>query len=269
MVVVALPGDVVADVLAQLDVSPVHVRVLKDVPAENASWLVETSRGTAGVLRRYHDRATAPDIAYEHHLLIGLSEGGWTVPQPISELVHVQGRWYCLTRFVPGQAVTAETPAYRYQRGRDLAKLNVALRALATDAGQRPGWQAQHQGITVHRAIDWPRVLETFANHDPRLAAWAALAATTSQQEVARVGADRLPLTLVHGDFAEWNVHYDSEHQLTGVVDFGLSHLDSRPYELAIARTYRSPEAVAGYRDELRRQDWPLSERGPIARCRP
>lgn len=44
-----------------------------------------------------------------------------------------------------------------------------------------------------------------------------------------------------------------------GVIDFGLAHLDSRPYELAIARTYRALEAAAAYRAELARAGWPLS----------
>jgi len=64
---------------------------------------------------------------------------------------------------------------------------------------------------------------------------------------------------VVHGDFAEWNVHHD-RGRLAGVIDFGLTHLDSRPYELAIARTYRSPETMAAYRAELVRHHWPLSE---------
>ena len=66
-------------------------------------------------------------------------------------------------------------------------------------------------------------------------------------------------MLVVHGDFAEWNVHYEGD-RLAGVIDFGLTHVDSRPYELAIARTYRSPQTVDAYRDELTRYDWPLSD---------
>jgi Ser/Thr protein kinase RdoA (MazF antagonist) len=80
-----------------------------------------------------------------------------------------------------------------------------------------------------------------------------------------------LPVTVVHGDFHEQNVHY--EHgRLAGVIDFALTHLDSRPYELAIARTYRVPQAIAAYRAELARNGWALSELedtalGPISRA--
>ena len=60
--------------------------------------------------------------------------------------------------------------------------------------------------------------------------------------------------------------------RLAGVVDFGLTHLDSRPYELAIARTYRSPQTADAYRAELTRNGWPLSELeeaalGPVYRA--
>lgn len=66
---------------------------------------------------------------------------------------------------------------------------------------------------------------------------------------LAAIGADELPVTVVHGDFHEQNVHYEHGH-LAGVIDFGLTHLDSRPYELAIARTWRSPETIAAYGEE-------------------
>jgi hypothetical protein len=53
-------------------------------------------------------------------------------------------------------------------------------------------------------------------------------------------------------------VHY-RYGRLAGVIDFGLTHQDSRPYELAIARTYRALETADAYRGELVRSGWPLS----------
>ena len=53
-------------------------------------------------------------------------------------------------------------------------------------------------------------------------------------------------------------MHYQ-KGRLAGVIDFALTHLDARPYELAIARTYRAQEATAAYRAELARNGWPLS----------
>jgi homoserine kinase type II len=93
----------------------------------------------------------------------------------------------------------------------------------------------------------------------PRLSAWAHAAAAATRTALTAIGAADLPVTVVHGDFAEWNVHYQ-RGRLAGVIDFGLAHLDSRPYELAIARTYRAPEATRAYRAELAHGGWPLSE---------
>lgn len=58
---------------------------------------------------------------------------------------------------------------------------------------------------------------------------------------------------------------------LAGVVDFALTHLDSRPVDLAAARAYRAPQLLAGYRAEIARQGRPLTEAeeraiGPIHR---
>ncbi len=93
----------------------------------------------------------------------------------------------------------------------------------------------------------------------PRLGVWAQAAASRSREALAEVGADELPVMVVHGDFAAWNVHYQGG-RLAGVIDFGLTHLDSRPYELAIARTWRAPAAREAYRSELARLGWPLSD---------
>ena len=84
-------------------------------------------------------------------------------------------------------------------------------------------------------------------------------AAERTREALAAIGAAELPVTVIHGDFAEWNVHY-THGMLAGVIDFGLTHLDSRPYELAIARTYRAPEATDAYRAELARLGWPLTD---------
>lgn len=248
----------VKEVLILLNLGVRQVRTLKDLPSENGSWLVDTLDGVRVVLRRYHDQSTAEDLAYEHAVLRHLSSIGWVVPVPIGGLVCHEGLLYCLTRYVPGAAVRGETPEQRRRRGRDLARLDLALRDLNEHLGQRPGWQPQHRHASVHADIDWLACLDAFSAEEPRLAQWTAEAAAQAQAALAAIGAEALPLTIVHGDFANWNVHY-LDGQFTGVVDFGLTHLDSRPYELAIARTYRSPETIDAYAEELARSGWPLS----------
>ena len=252
-----MQSELLADVLAVLDVRATEITVLKDLPYGNRCWLVQGFRGDALVLRRYHDLAAHEDLVYEHAVLRHLADHGWVVPDPIGELVHHAGGWWCLTRFVPGGPVRDETTDQRRRRGRDLALLHLALRGLEGHLGQRPGWQAQHTAVSVHTDINWDAALRRFARVHPRLADWAYSAAVDARRVLGAIGTDGLPTLVVHGDFHEGNVHYDRAG-LAGVIDFGLTHVDSRPYELAIARTYRAPEAVDAYREALARSDWPL-----------
>jgi Ser/Thr protein kinase RdoA (MazF antagonist) len=251
---------VVADVLDALGLLGPRVTALKDAGPGNASWLVETESSQRVVLRCYHDQATLTDIAYEHGLLRRLDRRGWAVPAPLSPVVEVHSRVWCLTRYVFGRPRTLETPEEGAQRGRDLARLQVAMRELTEELGQRPGWRPQHTAPTVHEDIDWNACVNALATVDADLATWARVAQVAVAAALGGIGAPDLPLTLIHGDFAEWNVHYDEQGSLAGVIDFGLAHLDSRPYELAIARTYRSPETIDAYRKELVAHDWPLTE---------
>ena len=246
-------------VLNLLGVRPGRVAVLRDVPLGNGNWLVDTADGQRIVLRRYHPQATADDLAYEHAVLGYLAGLGWVVPAALGEPVCWQGRWYCLTRYVPGEAVRAEDARQRGRRGRDLAWLHLALRGASERLGQRPEWRAQHTAVSVHSGHPWEERVGGLASVSPRLAEWAGAAATRTHESLAALGADDLPVMVVHGDFAAWNVHYDAE-QLAGVIDFGLTHVDTRPFELAIARTYRAPEMADAYRAELAAGGWPLSE---------
>jgi Ser/Thr protein kinase RdoA (MazF antagonist) len=252
-------GNPPARVLGVLGLAPRRVLALKDVSRQNASWLVEVPGGTPVVLRRYHAGATEEDLRYEHAVLRHLADSGWVVPDPLGELVGHAGLWYCPTRYVPGKPPARESVGQRRRRGRDLARLQVALRGLGERIGQRPGWRPQHSAVTAHTGIDWAACVRGLTKASPRLGSWARAAATQTRGALAAVGAANLPVTVIHGDFAQWNVHYQ-RGRLAGVIDFGLTHLDSRPYELAIARTYRSPETVDAYRAELARAGWPLSD---------
>lgn len=225
----------------------------------NANWHVWPVDGQRVVLRQYHRRATLEELIYEHAIAAHLGAAGWTVAEALSAPIEWRGRLFCLTAFVPGRARRNETLPERRQRGADLARLHLALRPLTDRLGQRPRWRAQHEATTVHADIDWKAGVAALADSEPRLAAWAGAAAAATTAELRALGAVELPITIIHGDFHEGNVHYDRA-RLAGVIDFGLSHLDSRPYELAIARTYRSPEVRDMYRSEITRQGWPLSE---------
>lgn len=75
-------------------------------------------------------------------------------PDPVGEPMQYEALWYCPTRYVPGEAIDHETAGDRRRRGRDLARLHIALRRLGERIGQRPGLRAQHSGVTVRTDID-------------------------------------------------------------------------------------------------------------------
>jgi Ser/Thr protein kinase RdoA (MazF antagonist) len=252
-----VPQTPVQQILAHWGIRPRHVLPLKVVDAGNSSWRVETEDGRVMVLRRYHERATVADVSYEHAVLAHLAQRGWIVPAAVGSPHEVDGAIYSVTRFVPGASVDVESVEQQRRRGRDLAHLHLALRDL--DLGQRPGWRPQHTATTVHADIDWETCVQSLRSIDGSLADWAQVAAKSTANELVAVGAADLQLAVIHGDFTSWNVHYDDNGQLAGVIDFGLTHLDTRPYELAIARTYRAPEMITSYRAELQQLGWPLT----------
>lgn len=61
-----------------------------------------------------------------------------------------------------------------------------------------------------------------------------------------------------HGDFTRWNLLFAGA-RLSGVIDFDLTHLDSRAADLAMARAARTPAVLDGYRAEAERLGWPLA----------
>lgn len=252
-----MPGEPPAAVLAALGVGRREVTALSDVPDGNANWLISGDSGRL-VLRRHHAEATYDGLVWEHAVLRHLAGAGWTVPGPVGELTEYQGRWYELNRYVPGQPVRPEGRGEQAQRGRVLARLHLALRELGDRIGPRPGWRPQHTHTTFITSLDWDASVRALAAVSPRLAEWASAAAAATRGALDAAGAAALLVTVVHGDFAEWNMHYTGG-RLTGVIDFELAHLDSRPFELAMARTYRAPETTAAYRAELARLGWPLS----------
>ena len=251
-------SELLAEVLTTLGLWPADVEVMQEGAYGNCCWLVRAPQREPVVLRRYHDAATPEDLSYEHAVMSYLASEGWVVPEAVGELVWFDRWWWVPTRFIPGNVIRGETTEQRVRRGRDLARLHLSLRGMP-DLGQRPGWRAQHTATTVHADIDWNSALTTFAASHPELAEWAAVAAVAARQELQALGAAELPTLVVHGDFHELNVHYD-ERGLAGVLDFGLTHVDSRPYELAIARTHRTPEVIGGFREESARCGWPLTE---------
>lgn len=94
---------------------------------------------------------------------------------------------------------------------------------------------------------DWDHGLEGLRAIQPQQADRAAAAMAAAKSLVAKGNLLDLPQAVVHGDFASWNLHFGADGKLTGVIDFGLTHQDSRAWEFVIARVHRAPELLTGY----------------------
>src|ERR1700722_2696001 len=110
-----------APVLAHLGLRPESIRTLKDVPGENASWLIAMAAGHRVVLRRYHASATVADLGYEHAVLRYLGQAGWVVPQPLTSLTEHDGAGHGARKprlaGLRRRAAGGQRPARRLVRG--------------------------------------------------------------------------------------------------------------------------------------------------------
>lgn len=100
---------------------------------------------------------------------------------------------------------------------------------------------------------DWEPGLAGLRDVRPDLADWSVAAMEKAKETIAEHNVLQLPQGVVHGDFAEWNVHFTEDGEPAGVIDFDLTHQDSRVWEFTIARVYRSPELLDGYQQEATR----------------
>ena len=209
----------------------------------NGNWHLWTKDGEHHILRRYHVLRTAEDLTYETRVLDHLTARGWCVPTRIAGPIQYAGRLWAVTRFVPGQPHQAETAAQQAERGKVLARLHADLRDL--DLGARPGFFQAADLDAMGEFQGWDPGVDLLREQRPDLADRAVQAMGGAKELVQEYDLLGLPQTIVHGDFASWNLHFDDEGRLAGVIDFDLCHLDSRVWELVIARM--QPDMLAGY----------------------
>ncbi|TCC06010.1 phosphotransferase enzyme family protein [Kribbella soli] len=211
--------------------------------ARNGNWHLWTTEGEHHILRCYHLLRTEEDLTFETQVLDHLTARGWCVPARIAGPIRYDGRLWAVTRFVPGQPHQDETAAQQAERGEVLARLHADLGDL--DLGSRPGFFQAADLDAMGEFQGWDRGVELLREQRPDLADRAARAMYGAEELVREYDLLGLPQTIVHGDFASWNLHFDDDGRLAGVIDFDLCHLDSRVWELVIART--GPELLGGY----------------------
>ena len=192
------------------------------------------------------------------------------MPAPIGEAVERGGRWFCVTRHVPGAPVRDESEAQRRQRGRIWRAFDVALRELGEHLRQRPGWRPQHTGPPVHEDVDWDQCLAVLGARDTRLQDWAATAAAAIAAELATSGGSAAYLRSYTGTSPSGTRTISMANSPARSLRVVPPRLAA--YELAIARTHRSPETIASYADEMTDLRWPFSDLeqatiGPVHRA--
>lgn len=235
-----------ADVVHALGLEPTRLEPTRpgdEDSVRNGNWHLWTTEGEHHILRRYHLLRTEEDLTYETRVLDHLTARGWCVPARIAGPIQYDGRLWAVTRFVPGQPHQDETAAQQAERGEVLARLHVDLRDL--DLGSRPGFFQAADLDAMGEFQGWDRGVDLLREQRPDLADRAVQAMHGAKELVQEYDLLGLPQTIVHGDFASWNLHFDDDDRLAGVIDFDLCHLDSRVWELVIARA--QPDMLAGY----------------------
>lgn len=208
---------------------------VEQLPArETCMWLVDWD-GTLGVLRRLDpapgwaaDADLAADAGWVHGFLSQLAGHGFPAPRPLpvfgqrSWTVTGAGVWEVVS-FVPGDVVGWVSPVPMEAVGALLARYHAA---------------ACQVRVTSQRPIALPlaQVPAVLASAGPRTAGEAEQVRLVQRlagelaADLGRIGHDRLPRLVIHGDFTNHNVIAAGSRQPSrpcGVIDFALAHLEA------------------------------------------
>lgn len=227
----------------------------------NVHWRLSTA-DSRYILRCYRADRNATAIAYEAAVIAHLAAAGWPVAQPIGPPLQVEGRTFALFPQLAGRpGGRAELVPAQLRRGELLGRLHADLAGLAL--GQRTGWQRVDEFVVsaaepiaraaADRLADRPALRDSLVGH-----------ATRTLLALRGVPAD-LPCTVVHGDFAPWNLLWHGGG-LTGLIDFDDVRFDLRAVDVAIARRRDRDGVPAGYRGAPPLSDVEVSLLGPLWR---
>lgn len=209
----------------------------------NSHWLVRRD-DSEFVLRRFRPIRSLAYAAYEVAVLDRLAAMGHPVPTVVDEPAEVADSvWFLMTKAEGARGgYEADDPR---ERGRRLAALHDGLGRL-TDLGQREARQMTFEPIAS----------ATFDAALADYAAWYPDDARVMQWHLDRCRAlldgwdlSVLPSGVIHGDFTPWNLLF-TEGELSGIVDFDLSHWDLRIADFALSWRGKYDDVVFGF-DEV------------------
>jgi Ser/Thr protein kinase RdoA (MazF antagonist) len=219
-----------------------------------ARWGLELGRALTGggsgtwAVRRSHSPLilkfhASPSWRYELSVAAALRAQGWPTPVPVE--IDDAG-WVLFTR-LPGEP----RPDDQAARGRLLAALHQAA-AASEFAMPRPGFPAPSSVVTDPTL---GRLLRDYARTRPAEGTVLLNGLESAAAWFTDHPAIDAPRSLVHGDFAPWNLLFSADGRLTGLLDFEASHHTFQVADFALAWRGYQDDVIRGY-DAVR----PLSD---------
>ena len=217
------------------------------------SWLVEC--GHSRLVARGYPIQPFPDIGYELKVMGCLDKDGWPVPVTVEEPIEVDGRTWCLSKFLPGTCRATNGPEDRRRRGRLLAELHEATGRLV-GMGQRRGFGLADEVIGDPELVDSIQEYEKLRPDEGHVARWHI---DQARENLARLDMGGAETIVLHSDFAPWNLLYKGD-SLTGILDFDATHLNYRVADFALSWRGNQDEVIEGYEEvhRLSDLDWEL-----------
>ncbi|EHQ90608.1 putative homoserine kinase type II (protein kinase fold) [Desulfosporosinus youngiae DSM 17734] len=220
----------------------------------NQHWLVDL-RGERLVLRLWWSKSPE-DMDYELRLLTSISVLGWPVAPAVEGPVNLDGQFWCLFPYLPGDPPSvADRIAEQRARGRLLAQFHTDLEKLS-GFGQRGDWQRCEKVLndpTLERVLSKN---ERKQPEETRILRWHL---ERARQRVDGLKTQARPSIVIHGDFTPWNLLF-KDGRLSGILDFEFAHLNHRVADFALSWRGRHDEVVRAY-DEvspLDPEEWEL-----------
>ncbi|MGQ8871691.1 phosphotransferase [Paenibacillus sp. TSA_86.1] len=215
----------------------------------NNSTFVLHTRDANYVLRQYETHNDQAKIAFEHGVLMALSETDFALnsPKPVSSCSNetyqiIRDRFtgaskiVTLFRYLEGVNPVWDSPGQLLPLGQAAGQLSSALAKLELEL--EPVYPAYYRIEDAYPLCTSARLLEFCASPPETLAACAEELRQLQHElpglfEVLR-GMEQLPHQLVHGDVNASNVLVDQEGNVSAILDFEFVTWDLRVMELAV-----------------------------------
>ncbi|GAA2704422.1 phosphotransferase [Actinoplanes palleronii] len=215
------------------------------------TWSV-TRAGRPFVLQRLNP-ADSPDWRYPLRVAAALRARGWPTPDPAEAPLPTPDGVWLLCPELPGRPLISAGPGSAEQqraRGRLLAELHHDL--AATGITEQCGGYHSPADVVADPELD--RTLRSYEMIHPVDGGLLRRCREAAAEWFATHPTDAAPRSVIHGDFAPWNLLYDNG-RLTGLLDFEFAHHTFQVADFALAwRGYQDP-VIDGYH-----QVRPLSE---------